>query len=333
VRTALAAGERGENNLTDTGYRAARFGSTAKIKAGDPPELTQRWVHIRDDIVRPLLREKQTGLDRLVPKGRPFARLCCLLFGPEILDLGTLGTHGTTPVDALGELYTRKLGFVDLGHARETADVTLWVLTQLQQHPSRGSTIDLFSGTATLLRDVPPDRRLGLARQLAYVDSVEHEIATFGVDLPGADNSSFSPEDLPSNLFGTMVAAAAFRADGGSDAAITQQFTTMLTAAGAQPEAVARQVQQAAANRGWWGPPPAGTSWVNSPLRKRNFTANPWLIDEAGTVRIGTGALSKAPQLTGPDFEYTSRTGLKNTEFAQKITAIRGTVPQSAVTP
>jgi hypothetical protein len=162
---------------------------------------------------------------------------------------------------------------------------------------------------------------------------VEHEIITFGVPIPGMDNSSFSPEDLPSNLFGTMVAAAAFRADGGSDAAITQRFTTMLTAAGAQPVAVGQQVQQAAANRGWWGAPPAGMSWVNSPLRKRNFTADPWLIDEAGTVRIGTGALPKAPQLTSQDFEYTSRTGLKNTEFAQRITAIRTSVGQSAVTP
>ncbi|GLY43095.1 hypothetical protein Amsp01_091180 [Amycolatopsis sp. NBRC 101858] len=330
VHAAFAGGERDENKLTDIGYRAVP-GTAAKIKPGDPPELKERWTRIRDRIVRPFLRLKKTGLDRLVPRGKPFVRLCCLLFGPAVLDLAGLGTHGTAPVDALGEVYTRKLGFVDLGHARETADVTLWALNQLQHQATAGATVALFHGSARLLRDVPLERRLALAQQLAYVDAVEHEIATFGVPGPGLDNSSFSPEDLPSNLFGTLVAAAAFRADGGTDAAITQQLKQQLTAAGAQPVAVAVQVQQAAAGRGWWGP--ATAWWADAPLRKRNFTADPWLIDEQGAVRIAQGALPAAPPLVGADFEYESAAHLKNTEFAQKIAAIRAQVPASARTP
>lgn len=330
VHAAFAGGERDENKLTDLGYRAFP-GTAAKIMKNDPPEFKERWTRIRDRIVRPFLRLKKTGLDRLVPRGRPPGRACCLLFGPAVLDLGGLGTHGAAAGDALGEVYTRKLGFIDLGHARETADVTLWALTQLQNQATAGATVQLFHGSARLLREVPLERRLALARQLAYVDSVEHEIATFGVPGPGLDNSAFSPEDLPSNLFGTLVADAAFRADGGSDAALTQQFKQLLQAAGAQPVAVAVAVQQAAAGRGWWGP--ATLWWADAPLRKRNFAADPWLIDEHGAVRIAQGALPAAPPLVGADFEYESAAHLKNTEFAQKIAAIRAQVPASARTP
>ncbi len=121
------------------------------------------------------------------------------------------------------------------------------------------------------------------------------------------------------------VAVAAFRADGGSDAAITQKFTQLLTSAGAQPVAMARRVQLAAQQRGWW----SGGS-----LLKRNLTADPWLIDEHGNARIGRGALPKAPALVSQDFEYTSRNEpIRNTEFAQKIAAIRATLPATAVTP
>jgi monoamine oxidase len=334
VRSALARGERNENKLTDIGYRALP-GAGAPIKAGDPrfAELAEQWIRIRDRIVRPLLRLKTSGLDRLVPRTRPFPRLCCLLFGDFVLDVAGLGQHGTVPGDALGELYTRKLGFIDLGHARETADVTLWVLTQLQQNAAAGAAIELFHGSARLLREIPLERQLAFAQQVTYVDSVEHEITTFGIHLPGGDNSSFSPEDLPSNLFGTLVAIAAFRADGGTDAAITQQFEQMLKAAGAQPAAVARQVQNAAANRGWWGPSP--NLLEKTQLRKRNVTADPWLIDERGAARIGHGALPAAPSLVSADFEYMSagRQPIKNSEFERKIAAIRAAVPASALTP
>ncbi|MFI5592239.1 DUF4056 domain-containing protein [Amycolatopsis sp. NPDC051758] len=326
VRAALAGGEQNENKLTDLGYRAIP-GVPAQIKADDPrfAELKQRWTRVRDRIVRPLLREKKAGLDRLVPRSRPGLRPCCVIFGTELLDLGSLGSHGPAAGEPLGEVYTRKLGFVDLGHARETADVTLWALTQLRQNASTGTVIDLYHGSARLLREVPVERRLALAQQLTYVDSVEHEIVTFGTIQ---DYSAFSPEDLPSNLFGTLVAAAAFRADGGSDAAITQQFKQLLTAAEAQPVAVARQVQVAALLRGWWATSPAIA------LRKRNFTAVPWLINENGNARIGHGALAAAPALVSADFEYTSgNNGLKNSEFAQKIAVIRAAVPASAVTP
>jgi hypothetical protein len=323
VRTALAGGEQRENELTDIGFRAAQFGAGGKIKADDPrfAELSARWLRIRDRIVRPLLREKKAGLDRLTPRAKPHGRPCCAIFLPMLLDLSNLGSHGTVP-DALGEVYTRKLGFIDMGHARETADVVLWALTQLRQDASTGTDIELFHGSAKLLRDIPIERRLALAQQLTYVDSVEHEIVTKGTSQ---DFSSFSPEDLPSNLFGTLVAVAAFRADGGSDPAITQQFKQKLTAAGAQTVAVAQQVQIAAEHRGWW----SGGS-----LLKRNLTAVPWLIDEHGNARIAHGALPAAPSLVSPDFEYTSRhTGIKNTEFATKLAGIRAALPASAVTP
>jgi hypothetical protein len=326
VLSALAGGEQNENKLTDIGYRAARPGDGGPIKAGDPrfAERQELWLRIRDRIVRPLLREKKAGLDRLVARGRPGLRPCCVIFGSAFLDLGSLGAHGSAG-EPLGQVYTRRLGFMDLGHARETADVTLWALTQLRQHASAGAVVDLYHGSARLLREIPVERRLALAQQLAYVDSVEHEVGTVGTVQ---DYSAFSPEDLPSNLFGTLVAMAAFRADGGSDAELTRQFEQLLTAADAQPVAVAQQVQAVALHRGWW------TTSPSISLLKRNFTAVPWLIDEHGNARAGHGALPAAPALTGADFEYTGRgSGLGNGQFAAKIAGFRAAVPASAVTP
>ena len=320
VGKALADGKTNENELTDIGYTAS---------GGGPID----WLHVRDRVVHLMLRERKAGLHRLVARGRPPGRPCCVIFDVRILDLSSLGTHGVGfPSDPIGQVYTRKLGFVDMGHARETADVTLWALTQLAQLASAGTDIQLFHGSARLLREIPIERKLAVAQQLAYVDSVVHEIETFGDPRAGGDNSSFSPEDLPSNIFGTLVAIAAFRQDGGSDATITQQFTNMLQAAGAQPVAVAKQVQAAAAKRKWWQA--AAPDWWNSPLLKRNLTADPWLIDENGKVRIGHGALPTAPPLVSADFAYTSTDkGIKNTEFAQKIASIRLQVPQSALSP
>ena len=336
VGTALDRGERGQNALTDAGFHARHPERPAvAIRRDDPRfvELSDDWKDVRARIVRPALAERvvKDKLDRLVPRGRPSTRLCCLVW-TTVLDPGSLGSQGD-PSEALGEVFTDKLGFIDLGHARETADVTLWALNQIQAGGGKAAqSIDLFHGKAELLSDIAMDRRLALAQQLAYVDSVAHELETFGVPGPGLDNSSFSPEDLTSNLFGTVVAAGAFAADGGSNAALTTELKRMLTAAGARSAAVGPAAQAVAEQRGWWVP--SGPQ-ITFPLGKRNLAAVPWVIDvPAGTARIQPSRLLVAPPLSAPEFAYESHAGhIKSADFQTKIDAIRASLAAAVLTP
>ena len=336
VGNALDRGERNENALTDAGFNARHpTRPVGPIRQDDPrfAELRADWLDVRSRIVRPALAERaaKDRLAHLVPRGRPPSRLCCLVWA-DVLEPGSPGSHGD-PSEALGEVFTDKLGFIDLGHARETADVTLWALNQLQAVGGAAThDIDLFHGTARLLRDIPVERRLALAQQLAYVDSVAHEIETFGVWGPGMDNSSFSPEDLPSNLFGTVVAAGAFAADGGSNTAITDELKRLLAAAGAQPAQVGRAAQAVALHRGWWEATSGSPTLF--PLRKRNLQAVPWLIDPHGGTRIQPSRLLAEPPLASPDFAYESRaTHIKSGDFQATIDGLRASLPASALVP
>lgn len=335
VRHAINRGERQENTLADLGFRAKHPSRPAGPIGKDDPNLAALradWFDVLNLIVRPALRENAAKLDRLVRRGRPAPRFCCLLWYHPVHDPGSLGVHGDAS-EVLDYVFTRNLGFIDLGHARETADVTMWGLTQL--HGANGtatSVVELAYGTARLLRDIPVERRLALAQQLAYVDSVAHELETWGVPGPGRDNSSFSPEDLPSNLFGTLVAAAAFWSDGGTNAAITTELDRQLRAAGAQPQHVGNAARATAGRRGWWAA--VGSNPGLFPLLKRNFRAVPWLIDGRGGVRVGHSRLLVEPPLASNAFEYKShKDHLKNSDFQVKINACRVSLPSSALVP
>ena len=334
VTNALDHGERGENALTDAGFNARHpTRPVGPIRAGEPQfdELRADWLDVRSRIVRPALAERaaKDKLDHLVPRGRPSGRLCCLLW-TDVLDPGSLGTQGD-PSEALGEVFTTRLGFIDLGHARETADVTLWALNQIQAvGGAANNDIELFHGKARLAQAIPTERRLALAQQLAYVDAVVHEIDTFGVPGPGMDNSAFSPEDLTSNLFGTVVAGAAFVSDGGSNTTITNELKRLLTSAGAQPASVGRAAQAVAQQRHWWD---AVGNPILFPLLKRNLTAVPWLIDPRGSARIQPSPLLVEPPFVSPDFTYESHTHVMNSDFQTRIDGVRSSLPASALVP
>lgn len=88
-----------------------------------------------------------------------------------------------------------------------------------------------------------------------------------------------------------------------------------------------------AERRGWWAAT-AGTPPYLFPLRKRNFRAAPWLIDDRGGARIGHSKLLVEPPLTSGNFEYESKADhIRNSDFQVKIDAFRSALPSSALAP
>ncbi len=139
-----------------------------------------------------------------------------------------------------GIVYTHRGGFLDLGHLRDCADWTAYIynLIQASKEDSTFANIRLGfeGGVKTLHLDVPKDicddEAANLAAKIAYDISVWHEISTwFGaayVPLLPERYSSFSPEDIYSNLLGTHLAVQSILSDMEYDDAMTFYLDKML---------------------------------------------------------------------------------------------------------
>jgi hypothetical protein len=139
-----------------------------------------------------------------------------------------------------GIIYTHRGGFLDLGHLRDCADWTAYIYALIQA--SKADTtftairLGFEGGTKMLELNVPQnicdDEAAALAAKIAYDISVWHEISTwFGsayVPLVPERYSSFSPEDIYSNLMGTQLAVQAILSDMEYDEAMTFYIDKML---------------------------------------------------------------------------------------------------------
>ncbi|RDK85140.1 DUF4056 domain-containing protein [Enterobacillus tribolii] len=120
-----------------------------------------------------------------------------------------------------GLLYTRRGGFIDLAHVRDTADYTLFLFTHIW--PRLGLSNDITLGNELGERRIvlkaftapsDPVQRYqlaaALAARLAFQLAAWHEVAQwYGYEsVPGFSEgvSAFSPEDLYSNLLGARLA-------------------------------------------------------------------------------------------------------------------------------
>ncbi|MDB4584275.1 DUF4056 domain-containing protein [Draconibacterium sp.] len=139
-----------------------------------------------------------------------------------------------------GIIYTRRGGFIDTGHLRDCADWTafLYQLIQSKQgnQPQSLTTLGAEGGAKTLMLEIPMkiDSLVAyqVAGKIAYELSLWHEIATwFGVSyIPMVPErySSFSPEDLYSNLLGVELGIRALKSELEYDDAMTQVIANML---------------------------------------------------------------------------------------------------------
>lgn len=170
-----------------------------------------------------------------------------------------------------GILYTSRGGFIDTAHVRDTADMTVYVFSQLL--PKLGQAFTLSLGDELAERRLvftaftPPDdaaERYSLAAWLAahvaYQVAEWHEIAQwYGFEsVPGFSEgvSAFSPEDLYSNLLGARLAASLIlngqtASPGMYNMAMGTALRQALTNLGAQPAEITR-FQFDMLNGRWW---------------------------------------------------------------------------------
>ena len=139
-----------------------------------------------------------------------------------------------------GIIYTRRGGFLDMGHLRDCADWTayLYNLIKAGQTNSYYRHVELRNegGAKSLDLNVPADlseeQIISLAGKISFDLSMWHEISTwFGasyVPLISEKFSSFSPEDMYSNLMGVHLGMRAIKNNQEYDKAMTIELDKML---------------------------------------------------------------------------------------------------------
>ncbi len=123
-----------------------------------------------------------------------------------------------------GIIYSRRGGFLDIGHLRDYVDWTAYLYNQIKKSQLDGEILihlAFEAGEKALVIKVPASEKeedlLNLAGRIAYDLSIWHEITSwFGasaVPLVSEKFSSFSVEDAYSNLLGTKIAAMAIKSE------------------------------------------------------------------------------------------------------------------------
>lgn len=152
----------------------------------------------------------------------------------EITDLNKIGTHQYLgdASEENGIIYTRRGGFIDMGHLRDQIDWMAYLHNQLLEHRQSGSLSVLLGhegGEKSLNVQIPSSLTdadlIALAAKIAYDLSVWHEIATwFGAStIPFVPErySSFSFEDAYSNLLGVTIGIEALESELPFEEAVT----------------------------------------------------------------------------------------------------------------
>ena len=183
----------------------------------------------------------------------------------QISYISNLGPHqylGNSK-EGNGIIYTKRGGFIDMGHLRDQADWTAYLYALIRESQKNGVTIQRLGhegGTKDLNLTIPTDLdstdALLLAGRIAYDLSVWHEIATwYGasyIPLVTERYSSFSIEDAYSNLLGVTLGMEALKSDLPYEQAMTQLIAKTLN----NLEAVATEADTYAAMESvlnvWW---------------------------------------------------------------------------------
>jgi hypothetical protein len=218
------------------------------------------------------------------PGPPPIPRTCCILapaaspLDPadgNLAEPGQLGIHGASS-EVRGLVYTGAAGFVDLGHLRDLCDMTKNVYEQIAfAGAAPGTVIKTPHGEAVLSSFPPNASTIGVARSISFDDSFGYEILTYAIRSPGAHNSSFSPEDLPSNLLGTLVAERAIAAGGRFDLAVTAEIDKLLKSLTPQAKADTFAAFRLINHR-WVDFTTVASLLSDDYLLRRNFTSDPW---------------------------------------------------------
>lgn len=204
-------------------------------------------------------------------------RTCCS-FGSEMQLIAIPGVKLTdiTSIDKIGIhqylgnanekngiIYTRRGGFIDMGHLRDQADWTAYLYTQIignRQTEKLSMVLGREGGEKNLQVTIPsnmsnPDLIL-LAGKIAYDLSVWHEIATwFGAStIPFVPErySSFSVEDAYSNLLGVKIGIQALQSELPYEMAVTNIISETLKSLDAVSNELETYMAMEAVRDIWW---------------------------------------------------------------------------------
>jgi hypothetical protein len=189
------------------------------------------------------------------PDNKPnrIIRTCCS-FGTEMQLLAIPGFKltETTSIEKIGPhhylgnesegngiVYSRRGGFIDMGHLRDQADWTAYLYTQLLESKSSGKLAMVLGReggeknlNVSISSNMTDNDLITLAGKIAYDLSVWHEIATwFGAStIPFVPErySSFSVEDPYSNLLGVTIGIQALQSELPYEKAVTRIISETL---------------------------------------------------------------------------------------------------------
>ncbi|MBN2807790.1 MAG: DUF4056 domain-containing protein, partial [Prolixibacteraceae bacterium] len=151
--------------------------------------------------------------------GLPFVKMS------DVIDVADIGEHHylSGGNEGNGIVYTRRGGFIDLGHLRDLADWTAFLHGLIMENCGKAHDVVLGKegGVKKLRIEVPADfsdhNAALLAGRIAYDLSVWHEIATWygasSVPFVPERYSSFSVEDDYSNQLGILCGVKAILSD------------------------------------------------------------------------------------------------------------------------
>ncbi len=248
------------------------------------------------------------GEDLSFPPPR-IIRTCCS-FGTDLAIAGIPFIRQTdiTAVDLVGKhqymgnkeenngiIYTRRGGFIDLGHLRDCADWTAYLYNLIESQQQKGGklVIDLGSegGAKTLTLNLPTgfNNAHDLAGKIAFDLSLWHEIATwFGssyIPLIPERYSSFSPEDMYSNLLGVKLGIRALKSPLSYDEAMTELINHTLDSLQAVATLEETYAAMQTVENIWWAKKSLPSKNI---LILRNMESGnqlvPWLIPSEGVA-------------------------------------------------
>lgn len=243
----------------------------------------------------------------------------------DLIDYRDLGNHQYLggELEINGIIYTQKGGFIDIGHLRDYADWTAYLI-KLISSKNAGENINLElgneKGAKTLEVTIPTNESeiYDLAGNIAYDLSLWHEIATwFGssyIPLVPEGYSSFSPEDLYSNLLGVKLGIEAVKSPLPYEEAMSKLLKEKLE----ELEVVNLMLTYEAMNdvEGLWWSSSKALPNTNVLLKRyfdEEFSLKPWLIDS-----LIDGKILSKPDLVFKE-QYTFQVQTKN-----KIPMLKG---------
>lgn len=199
-----------------------------------------------------------------------------------------------------GIVYTCRGGFLDTAHIRDFADFTWFLAARVEERLETGGTIELedYGGRRRVtIHAVPLEKireaggtrlAIAVAARLSFDLSVWREIATwYGYESvpPWSEKvSSFSPEDLYSNLLGTKIAEGILRTTNVQsrrewDLAMTAWLAAAMEALGIVPVETARELMESLDGT-FWSSARRVPDWDITLRRKfdRGPVVEPWLV-------------------------------------------------------